>query len=178
MLGLEDGKVRLFGHQPEWAGLFIEEKKRLQAAIGAYILDIQHIGSTSIPALPAKPILDIAIGVADFETAEVCIPPLQQIGYHYRGEHGISRRHYFVRGAQTVRGQVRTHHLHVLEMQSEQWRQHLLFRDTLRRNPQLASEFAIYKRKIASMFKDDRAAYQAAKDVFVSRMLAKWESAQ
>ena len=177
MLGLNEGSLHLVEHQPEWAALFDEEKTRLSAAIGRHILDIQHIGSTSIPGLPAKPILDIAVGVEKFETAAVCIPLLEPLGYLYRGEHGIPRRHYFVKrahavsGDHAVQGQPRTHHLHMLEIDSQGWRDHLLFRDTLRRDAALAAEYTNFKRQIASQFKDDREAYQTAKDKVVSRLL-------
>lgn len=115
VLGLERGVVRLVPYDPCWSLLFEEEKQRIQAVIGSWILDIQHVGSTFIPGCPAKPILDIAIAVANFEQAFICIPPLEQLGYSYQGEYGIPRRHYFVR-----RNPHSTHHIHMLEDHSSE----------------------------------------------------------
>lgn len=93
MIGLKRGIVELAPYTAEWRRLFEEEKARLQAAIGQYVLDIQHVGSTAIPGMIAKPIIDIGIAVRDFEEARVCILPIEQLGYEYRGEQGIPRRH-------------------------------------------------------------------------------------
>jgi GrpB-like predicted nucleotidyltransferase (UPF0157 family) len=86
MIGLERGIVRLALYNAEWARLFEKERARLQAAVGDYVLDIQHVGSTSIPGMVAKPIVDIAIAVASFEAAFVCVDPIERIGYEYEGE--------------------------------------------------------------------------------------------
>src|SRR5689334_1122677 len=107
MTGLEEGALRLTPYHKEWEQLFREEKARLQAAVGLFVLDIQHVGSTSIPGLIAKPIIDIAIAVRSFEEARVCIQPVESLGYRYRGENGIPRRHFF------VKGNPRTHHIHM-----------------------------------------------------------------
>jgi len=87
MISLKRGIVELVPYTAEWRRLFEEEKARLQAAIGQYVLDVQHVGSTAIPGLIAKPIIDIGIAVRDFE-ARVCIGPIGQLGYEYRGEQG------------------------------------------------------------------------------------------
>ena len=88
MVGLERGTVKLNPFTNEWERLFSEEKSRLQAAIGKYVLDIQHVGSTSIPGMVAKPIIDIAIAVKNFEKASICIKAIEQLGYEYKGENG------------------------------------------------------------------------------------------
>ncbi|MBK8312580.1 MAG: GrpB family protein [Acidobacteria bacterium] len=98
MLGLPSGEVQLSRYEAGWRSLFLEEAERLRTGIGGYVLDIQHIGSTSIPGMPAKPILDIGIAVTDFEEAMRCVPPMEELGYIYKGENGIPRRHYFVKG--------------------------------------------------------------------------------
>ena len=146
--------------------LFLEERSRLQACIREYVLDIQHVGSTSIPGMPAKPILDIGIAVADFDEAVRCISPLENLGYTYKGENGIPRRHYFVKGAP------RTHHLHMVEIESEAWRNYLLFRDYLINNPETAREYARLKQKLARQFANDREAYQVGKDSFIKAVLS------
>ena len=143
MLGLPSGQIQLSPYESGWQILFLEERDRLQASIGGYILDIQHIGSTSIPGMPAKPILDIGIAVTNFEEAVRCIPLMEELGYTYKGENGIPRRHYF------VKGDPRTFHVHMVEIESEGWRSNLLFRDYLSKNPETAREYARLKQELA-----------------------------
>ena len=165
MLGLPSGQLRLSPYEPDWPLLFLAESERLFASLGRYILDVQHIGSTAIPGLPAKPILDLGVAVTNFAEAACCIPLLEQLGYTYKGENGIPRRHYF------VKGDPRTHHLHMLERTSEEWKSHLLFRDYLRRNPATARAYASLKQNLATRLATDREAYQTGKDSFIQAVL-------
>lgn len=165
MLGLPSGQLRLVPYEPNWPLLFLAEKNRLFASLSNDILDVQHIGSTSIPGMPAKPILDISVAVANFEEATRCITLLEQLGYQYKGENGIPRRHYF------VKGEPRTHHLHMLEIGSEEWKHHLLFRDYLRAAPAIANEYARLKQTLATQFATDRETYQSGKDGFIQAVL-------
>jgi len=163
-IGLEKGVVRLTPYQDEWKRLFEREKDALQAVLGGYILDIQHVGSTAIPGMPSKPIIDIAIAVDDFDEANVCIPLVVELGYEYRGEYGIPRRHYF------VRGEPRLFHLHVMEVTSPNWQDLLLFRDYLRGHPEMAGEYAALKRRLAKMYPAEREAYLEGKTEFIQRV--------
>lgn len=165
MLGLEPGIVKLLPHNPQWAQLFQQEKQRLQTAIAPHVLDIQHVGSTSIPGIPAKPIIDIAIAVTNFEQAAVCIQPVEQLGYTYKGEHGIPRRHYF------SKGEPRTHHIHMNQIDSHAWQHHIRFRDYLRQHPQIAQEYAALKIQLAHQFPTDRNGYLNGKAPFIERIL-------
>jgi GrpB-like predicted nucleotidyltransferase (UPF0157 family) len=167
VIGLDRGVVRIAPYTPEWRRLFESEKARIEAAIGTWVLDIQHVGSTSIPGMPAKPILDIAIAVRDFEEARACIAPLEQLGYEYRGENGIPRRHYFHKGTPASR----THHVHMLEIHSRQWEDQILFRDYLIRHPETAQEYAVLKQELAEQFPADRQAYLDGKTPLVERVL-------
>jgi GrpB-like predicted nucleotidyltransferase (UPF0157 family) len=90
MIGLERGVVKLVPYSAEWGRFFELEKTSLLAGLRSYVLDIQHVGSTSIPGMLAKPIVDIAIAVADFDEARVCVPLIEGLGYEYRGELGIT----------------------------------------------------------------------------------------
>lgn len=167
MLGLPSGQLRLSPYEPNWSHLFLAEKEQLLASLSNLILDIQHIGSTSIPGMPAKPILDIGVAVANFEEAVRCIPLMEQLGYQYKGENGIPRRHYF------VQGNPRTHHLHMLEIASAEWKHHLLFRDYLCRNAEVAQAYAELKQTLATQFAADREAYQNGKESFIQTVLQK-----
>jgi GrpB-like predicted nucleotidyltransferase (UPF0157 family) len=166
MLGLESGVVRLSPYQPTWQRLFEEEKEQLQQAVGRYVLDIQHVGSTSIPGLAAKPILDIAVAVHNFEAATVCIGPIERLGYAYRGEFGIPRRHYF------TKGEPRTHHLHMNEIDSVDYENQILFRDYLIGHPDVAQAYAELKLDLARRFAAGRDAYLAGKAPFIEHILA------
>lgn len=164
-LGLATGNVCLREAHEAWAQEFELEKARIIDAIGAYILDIQHVGSTAIRGVPAKPILDILVGIQNFDEATVCVAPLKGIGYDYRQEHGISRRHYF------VKGDPRTHHLHVVQRDSEHWLITISFRDFLKNDPHSAREYAQAKRALAATYSRDRAAYQGEKDNVIESLL-------
>ena len=165
MLGLPSGIVRVCPYALEWARLFEGEAGRIRAAIGPYALDIQHIGSTSVPGLAAKPIIDIGIAVADFDEAARCVQPLVALRYQYMGENGIPRRHYF------VRGDPRMYHVHMNERASADWQQTIRFRDYLRAHPDVAAAYADLKLRLAQQFPTDRPAYQDGKDDFIKQVL-------
>ena len=165
MIGLERDVVRLVPYTAEWKRLFEEEKACLQAAIGPYVLDIQHVGSTAIPGMVAKPILDIAIAVRDFEDGLACVVPLEKLGYEYRGVVGVISRHYF------SKGEPRTHHIHMYAIDSPDWENQLLFRDYLRAHPDWARAYADLKQEMAQRYSQDREAYMLAKGPFIQEIL-------
>lgn len=172
MIGLPRGIVKLAPYTAEWKRLFEEEMALLQAAIGRYVLDIQHVGSTAISGMVAKPIIDIGIAVTSFEEARVCVQPIEELGYEYRGEHGIPRRHYF------VKGNPRTHHLHMNEIDSLDWENQVLFRDYLLQHLGLAEEYAALKVGLAQRYSTDREAYLDGKASFIERVLETARSAE
>lgn len=173
IVGLQDGLVRLVPHSPEWARLFAAEEQRLRAILapfwGSIVLDIQHVGSTSIPGIPAKPIIDIAVAVTSHEDARALIAPLERNGYVYRGEHEVPERHFFHLGEANTTG--RTHHLHVLEKTNPQWRQQIGFRDYLVAHPETAAAYGALKTDLAAAFADDRPGYLDGKANFITQVL-------
>ncbi len=164
MIGLVSGSVVVAEYSDEWPRIFAAERERIDAAIGAFVLDVQHIGSTSVPGLAAKPIVDIGIAVADFDDARVCIEPMVRLGYEFRGEFGIPRRHYFVLGAPC------RFHVHMVEVASDDWRKTVAFRDWLRAHPDDARAYADLKLDLARRHPDDRPAYQDGKSAFIERI--------
>lgn len=164
-IGLPANTVAVKPYSALWSEAFEDEKEILLRAIGPYILDVQHIGSTSVPGLSAKPIIDIGIAVHDFDEAFRCVAPLERIGYTYRGELGIPRRHYF------RKGEIRTHHLHMNEIESKDWRQTIAFRDYLLANPETAQEYAALKIELAKKYPNDILSYNDGKDEFINRIL-------
>ena len=167
LLGLKGGDVSVSPYREEWNVLFELEKENIEEAIGDYVEDIQHVGSTSIPGMCAKPKLDVAIAVEDFDEAKVCIEPLAGIGYEFRGENGIPRRHYF------GKGDPRTHQIHMFEKTSADWKDMVLFRDCLRSNRSLARDYSRLKRDLANRFPKDRPSYQAGKAGFIEEVIKK-----
>jgi GrpB-like predicted nucleotidyltransferase (UPF0157 family) len=165
MLGLQKGIVKLAPHTELWHQLFAEEEARLREAIGEHVVAIEHVGSTAICGLPAKPIIDIAAAVREAVDAQACVRLLENIGYEYRGESGIAGRYYF------VKGEPRTHHLHMVESGSDLWRDHLLFRDYLRRHQEVAEEYERLKRDLAIKYESDRGAYTEGKSRFIGEVL-------
>lgn len=173
IVGLQDGTVRLVPHSAEWAVLFANERRRLMQILAPYwgdvIQDIQHVGSTSIPGIPAKPIIDIAVVVTDFAQAGPAIESIQELGYTYLGINEVPGRHFFYLGDAAATG--RTHHLHMFEESSREWRQTAGFRDYLRAHPATADAYGALKLDLAGQFAEDRPAYLAGKADFIVQVL-------
>ena len=165
-IGLRKGTVKLVPYTSEWEKLFEEEKELLLSSIGDYAVDIQHIGSTAIPGLAAKPIIDIAVAVRDRENVQKCIKPLQDVGYEYKGEREPGN-FLFVKGDPAQR----TRYLHMVEWDSKLWEDYLFFRDYLRRHKKAADEYARIKRELAHRFAMDREEYTKGKAMFIEKVL-------
>jgi len=151
-----------------WPVVFEREKSRIVSIIGPHVLAIEHVGSTAVPGLAAKPIIDILVGIPSLREAAACVVPLASIGFEYVPEYEaeIPDRRYFRKGPPTGR----THHLHMVEHGGAFWERHLLFRDFLRVHPERAREYARLKRDLASRFRGDREAYTNGKKDFVRRV--------
>lgn len=168
VVGLKPGTVRLVPYSDEWPGLFTVEAVRLRSALAGILRDVQHVGSTAVRGLTAKPIIDFAIAVQTLdEDLEPCKKPLEDLGYEYKGEYGLPGRHFFVRGKPTV------HHVHVVERGSEHWKNWLAFRDYLRLHEEVSEEYGSLKKELAKKYASDRDAYTAAKTSFIEEIVSK-----
>lgn len=167
MLGLQRGLVQIVPYTADWAEQYKDEEMKFFSEIEAYAVDIQHIGSTSVPGLDAKPILDILIGLRNLADGITCIDNLKKLGYEYKGENGIPGRLFFSKGG----GGVRTHHVHMVVWQGDLWKRHLLFRDYLRDNPEVARQYADLKRRLAVKYSNDRKMYTDSKMEFISNII-------
>lgn len=160
--------VRLVSHDPAWAARFREEAELLRVTIGTWITGgVHHIGSTAVPGLDAKPIIDIAVGVESLEASQPCIELLRKIEYlysPYRGE----VMHWFCKPDPARR----THHLHLMPTGSARLRDEIVFRDYLRAHPARAAEYGDVKRRLADEHTEDREAYTSAKADFVESVTA------
>jgi GrpB-like predicted nucleotidyltransferase (UPF0157 family) len=166
--------IEIIDYDTTWPRQYEDEKHRILARIGRYVVAIEHVGSTAVPGLAAKPIVDILVGLRSLADATNCINPLKELGYEYvpEWEAELPERRYFRR----VRPHPRTHHIHMVETTSEFWRRQLLFRDYLRAHPEDARAYETLKRDLATRFEVGRD-YAAAKSVFIRTMLDKADRA-
>jgi GrpB-like predicted nucleotidyltransferase (UPF0157 family) len=161
--------LRLAEYDPAWPARFAEEAARIRPALGPLATAIEHVGSTAVPGLDGKPVLDLAIAVASEADADACIAPLQALGYTYRGAYGDDpRRRYYVRD---VAGK-RLSQIHLYILPARAWDEKLAFRDALRADPALARAYSAEKWRVAEAVGWDKAAYSIAKGPFVERVLA------
>lgn len=149
----------------EWRELFTQEAGLIQSVVGIYITVVEHIGSTAVPGLAAKPIIDMLIGVKNLADTPHFIPPLQTLGYVYVPEHEaeLPERRYLYKQANSED----TFHLHMVEPESEFFSRHIAFRDYLRSHPEAVAAYASLKLKLAREFGSDRSGYTDAKTEFI-----------
>jgi GrpB-like predicted nucleotidyltransferase (UPF0157 family) len=163
-----DDPIELVAHDQDWAQEFALERNRIVNVLGSFeaggVLEwIEHVGSTAIPGIHAKPVLDIAAVVHPFPLSEQGRDALDQLGYEYRGEAGIPGREFF-------RTDPRTRHLHLFTFDSEPFFQHVFFRDYLRAYQEKAFEYEALKLELAQKFRTDREAYTNGKDKLVAQL--------
>ncbi|MEO3800519.1 GrpB family protein [Nonomuraea sp. B1E8] len=154
--------VEIVDHDPGWAAAFAALGRTMRGALGSVAVRIDHIGSTSVPGLAAKPVLDVQIAVRSFEPLEAYKGPLERIGLVHRAGNPELTKRYF----RETPGHRRTH-VHVREHGSFSQQLPLLFRDYLRAHPEAAAAFAEAKRRCADRFRDARQEYVAAKEPYV-----------
>ncbi|WP_394171880.1 GrpB family protein [Guptibacillus hwajinpoensis] len=161
--------VSLNEYNTEWESQFDYERKRIIAAIGDKIAGIEHIGSTSIKGLKAKPIIDIMIGIKDLNSTSALVQPLSEIEFEYVPKPELTERRFFRKGL-WGRG---TCHLHICEIHSTEWIEKTVFRDYLREHPEFAQEYALLKSELATKYKYDRPAYTQQKEPFIKGIIKK-----
>ncbi|WP_430416165.1 GrpB family protein [Parasphingorhabdus sp.] len=165
--------IKIAPYDPSWIAKFAAEKQRLQEHLSDLsMLEIRHFGSTAIPHMPAKPIIDILVAVESVDEARASFPPiLDKLGYDFWRDNRKHDRLFFVRGM-PPRGVKRTHHIHVCERPSEVWNG-ILFCDYLVKHPEAAREYAMLKRRMSELHRHDREAYTNAKKSFVAKIMGK-----
>ena len=157
--------IELAPYDPGWPARFSAWEQRLRASLGATALRIEHVGSTSVPGLPAKPVVDIQVSVADLTAEEAYVPAIESTGVELRSRDELHR---FFRPPPD---RPREAHVHVAPAGSEWEREHLLFRDYLRADQEARDAYARAKERAALLWRDDRAAYTEAKsDVILDLM--------
>jgi GrpB-like predicted nucleotidyltransferase (UPF0157 family) len=165
---VDDDPVRIVPHDPAWALRFESEKTLIEQAIGRWLTGgVHHVGSTAVPGLAAKPVVDILVGVKDLPSSRDCVGELAQLDYCY-APYRAEEMHWFCK-PNAVR---RTHHLHLVPTDSPRYRAELAFRDLLRVRPELAERYQRLKQKLAAEHRYDREAYTEAKQSFIFEVLA------
>lgn len=163
---LSDEPVSIVPYDPSWPEQFERERASLEEAIGPWIEGgIHHVGSTAVPGLAAKPVVDIMVGVRSLEEARACFEPLARLDYCYFPYRAWM--HWFCKPS----AERRTHHLHLVEPGNPNWAARLAFRDHLRAHPETAAEYEALKRRLAAEHRDDREAYTEAKTAFVEAVV-------
>jgi GrpB-like predicted nucleotidyltransferase (UPF0157 family) len=167
-LGLPQGHNYLVPHDPEWPKLFEGERMRLRSVLPAEAVDIQHIGSTAVPGLLAKPIIDIAIGARSYSMAEQWQEAMASLGYDYPGDIGIPDHRIYGRDPGTRRFLG-----HVVDFGGTRWNQFIRFRDLLIAEPRLAAEYEVVKQQAARKHPTGvRSRYTEAKAGYIDGVLA------
>jgi GrpB-like predicted nucleotidyltransferase (UPF0157 family) len=153
----------------DWVLRFQEEKRILKGILCDKAIAIEHIGSTSVEGLGAKPIVDIMVGVSHLNEVDEFIEPLKKVGYEYVVHKEFPNRKFFRKG----QWRAGTHHLHIYQYESEEWKNHILFRNYLRTHSDQLKQYHQLKKELAEKYHLDRAAYTKAKEPFILTVIKK-----
>lgn len=164
LLGLSNNKISLMPHTGLWTKEYKIEEKRLEGKVAD--CEIQHVGSTFVPWVPAKPVIDIAVSVKEPEEQ---IENIEGCGYSYKGEMEVEGRYYFVKGPP----ENRTHHIHMFKKGNQRYKDHILFRNHLVSNKDTAEEYGRLKLRLWRCYRGQRKKYTEAKSDFIERVLRK-----
>jgi len=167
MIGLNRLKVDLIRNQKLWVIQYEEEKEYLVKLAKDLVKDVQHVGSTSINAIEAKPIIDMAVGLWSFSDIIRVKDLLILAGYHYRPDAGNVDRLFFAKGPE----EKRTHYIHVVEFGSKAWKDLIYFRDRLNRDTTLAKKYEALKQVQAQLYPNDRKKYTEGKATFIKNVI-------
>lgn len=167
MLGLDRRKVELFLTQPEWEAAFERERDKIHAAAGDLVREIHHVGSTAIPGLVAKPIIDIALVLESMGQVGELTSMITPLGWLDRGEIKEGD-HFFVLESEV---DVRSHHLHVVEVNSSNLDEYLLFKAALLADATIVLRYAELKKQLKERFQEDRVAYTNSKEEFIQAVI-------
>jgi GrpB-like predicted nucleotidyltransferase (UPF0157 family) len=164
----QDASVEIVPYDPAWPARFESERALLLRVLDPWLAGpITHVGSTAVPGLAAKPVIDIMAGVASLEASRDAIAALEAHGYMYY-PYRPDVMHWFCKPSPAVR----THHLHLVPAGTALWTERLAFRDYLRRHPDVAQEYAALKHELAARYRFDREAYTESKGPFITRITA------
>jgi len=163
----DQAPVQIVSYDPSWPSLFDQERDLLERTIASWLTGpIEHIGSTAVPGLVAKPVIDIMAPVESLAASRQAISVLARSAYYYY-PYRSDTEHWFCKPSPVYR----THHLHLIPSGGQAWTDALVFRDYLRGDPEIAAEYAALKQRLAKQYQFDREAYTEAKFPFIQRVL-------
>ncbi|YAF97264.1 MAG: GrpB family protein [Nodularia sp. CChRGM 3473] len=163
-------KVEVIPHNPNWQNIFAIESKQIALAFKENVIAVHHIGSTAIPQIYAKPIIDILVEVKDITQVDEQSLAIQALGYEVMGEYGIPNRRFFRKHNEAG---MRTHHIHTFKVGSAHIKRHLAFRDYMISHSEDAQKYSDLKRELANKYSDDIEGYMDGKDGFIKDIESK-----
>jgi GrpB-like predicted nucleotidyltransferase (UPF0157 family) len=166
-IGLGRHEVAVRPYNPAWPDCFAIEARRLRKALGPAAAHLEHVGSTAVPGLAAKPVIDLALGLADPVQLDDLTGQLRLLGYAAFGERLLTGDHFFALGPP----EARTHYLHVVALAGIRWKNYLHVRDRLRADPSLRDAYSRLKVDLAAHHPSDRSAYAAGKEALITSLL-------
>jgi len=171
VLGLNKDVVKLVGHTNNWKELFRVEKDLLNSLIGEHVVDIQHIGSTAIDGIAAKPLVDILVGVKSMGDAQKFDKHrLKGANIYHLGRVQIEGKEVFAKFS-NLENLTKTHVLHVVEYDGDWWQKHIFFRDYLNEHPEVAKQYEVLKKELAEAFPTNERSYTDGKKSFVDKII-------
>ncbi len=170
----DDAPIEVVEYNPAWPTLFDAERSLLETALAPWLAGpVEHIGSTAVPGLPAKPTIDIMAPVRSLAESTDAMAAASALGYLHH-PYKPEQMHWFCKPSPAHR----THHLHLVPLHSALWQQRLAFRDALRGSAALTARYAALKRHLATAYRHDREAYTEAKGPFIAQVLAHQDRGQ
>ena len=166
---MRTAKIIVVPYNPAWESAFAEIKKEIEDAVGDLIIAIEHVGSTSVKGLSAKPCIDIDVVMKDYSVFDAVVQKLEAIGYIHEGNLGIQDQEAFT---YSNKPHLQKHHLYVCPQQSEELHRHITFRDFLRNNPEAATQYGSIKENAAQLFPNDIDQYIAYKSPCIEELYA------
>jgi len=158
-------RVEVVSYNSNWKKMYKRESEKIKNTLNDIIIDIHHIGSTAIPGIKAKPVIDILAEVKDIEAVDQYNHEMEELGYEVMGEYGIPKRRFFRKG-----GNKRTHHIHIFQAGNEEIERHINFKEYLITHPDKRREYSKLKEKLANKYTYDVESYTNGKSDFIKEI--------
>jgi len=158
-------RVEVVSYSPNWKDMYKEESEKIKNVLSDIIIDIHHVGSTAIPGIKAKPVIDILVEVKDIEGVDQHNHKMKELGYEVMGEYGIPKRRFFRKG-----GNNRTHHIHIFQVGNEEIERHVNFKEYLIAHPDKAREYSKLKEKLVNKYTYDVENYTNSNSDFIKEV--------
>ena len=162
---IDKRRVEVVSYNPNWREMYKEESEKIKNILNDIVIDIHHIGSTAIPGIKAKPVIDILVEVKDIEGVDQYNHKMKELGYEAMGEYGILKRRFFRKGENN-----RTHHIHIFQVGNEEIKRHINFKEYLIAHPDKAREYSKLKEKLANKYSYDVENYSNSKSDFIKKI--------